>query len=182
MNLAIERFHQTVRATLPQATNILEVGCGEGFSTQAVLANRSLQSFAGDIFHGPVEEAKLRYPDAHYSVLNALTLPFPDQSFDGIFSLEVLEHLDDPARAIQEFKRVARFFLLLSVPNEPIFRIQRLMSGKGIANWGDHPEHVNHWSLRSFQGFLQGQGLKIEKAVSPAPFAWSIVLCRIVSS
>jgi 2-polyprenyl-3-methyl-5-hydroxy-6-metoxy-1,4-benzoquinol methylase len=99
---------------------------------------------------------------------------------DAVFSLEVLEHIPQPERALQEMMRVTRKYVLISVPNEPVFRIQRLLSGKGLRMWGDHPEHVNHWSFWGIQRFLAANGLHIITARTPPPFAWSVVLCATV--
>ena len=41
-------------------------------------------------------------------LVDAHVLPFPDDSFDGVLSLAVLEHLRDPYRAVQEVARVLR--------------------------------------------------------------------------
>jgi len=181
MRYAIGNLHRTVRDLLPvTATRILEVGVGEGFSAQDVLGDRTdLHSYGGDLHTPSVDEAASRYPPMHYSVFDAKHLPFPSNSVDLIYSLEVLEHIPQPADAVREFMRVARSHLLISVPNEPIFRIQRMMQGKGLSAWGDHPEHVNHWSLGGMRRFLDAQGLRVVTATSPPPFAWSVILCEV---
>lgn len=179
MRWSISRFHETVRDLLPAAQMVLEVGCGEGFSAQAALGGRpGMRSFGGDLFLDVVREARIRFPSMRYCVLDATRLPFADSCVDVVFSLEVLEHLPDPGAAVRELMRVSRRYVLLSVPNEPIFRIQRFMSGKGILLLGDHPEHVNHWSLWGFRQFVEAQGLTVLQAVSPLPFAWSVLLCE----
>ena len=47
------------------------------------------------------------------------TLPYPDQHFDVVFSHEVLEHVDDDARAMREMARVVApdGYIVLFVPN-----------------------------------------------------------------
>ena len=44
-------------------------------------------------------------------------LTFPDTSFDGVTILEVLEHLHNPEVALRQALRVARRFVIASVPS-----------------------------------------------------------------
>lgn len=44
-------------------------------------------------------------------------LPFSDQSFDTVTALDVLEHTDDFHRSFQELCRVARRYIVISLPN-----------------------------------------------------------------
>jgi SAM-dependent methyltransferase len=49
---------------------------------------------------------------------DAVHLPFPDETFDTVILLEVLEHLNDPIRAMQEARRVLKLdgILIISTP------------------------------------------------------------------
>ena len=181
MKLAIGRFHGQVRAMLPQPVeSLLEVGCGEGYSARAILGDQPRRPwFGGDLEHSAVVEARRRFPAMHYTVFDATKLPFPDASVDAIMSLEVMEHLPDPKRALQEFRRVARHHLVLSVPNDPVYRALRLVTGKGWSMWGDHPEHIQHWSTGQFVAFLESEGVRVQRVVSPGPFAWTIAVCDL---
>lgn len=51
---------------------------------------------------------------------DATSLPFADASFDAVTMFDVIEHVDDDARAIAEARRVLRpgGFLLVTTPNE----------------------------------------------------------------
>jgi SAM-dependent methyltransferase len=180
MAIALNRFHETVRSLFPPTVRtVLEAGCGEGFSAQAILSDKQqLKSFGGDLSYPALIEARTRFAPMRYSVVDAMQMPFADNSVDLVFSLEVLEHLPDPGAALQEYIRISNRYLLVSVPNDPIFRALRLASGKGLNMWGDHPEHIQHWIFPTFQHFLKQNGLTIRKAVLPFPFVWSVILCE----
>jgi SAM-dependent methyltransferase len=180
MAYAIQRFHTAIREMMPsEAGRVLEVGCGEGFSAKAVLDGRAnITAFGGDLSEQAVHEAAARFPPMKYNVMDATRLPFKDNAVDLVFSLEVLEHLPHADQALKEYARVSRRWLLLSVPNDAIFRALRLASGKGLTMWGDHPEHVNHWGVSGFKGFVQRHGLNIRRVTVPFPFVWTIILCE----
>ena len=50
---------------------------------------------------------------------DAESLPFRDKSFDTVVLGDVLEHLDDPLRAVAEARRVARRRVVATVPSYP---------------------------------------------------------------
>lgn len=51
---------------------------------------------------------RLKRDDRPFAVVDIHRLPYPDHSFDFVFCSHVLEHLDDPGKAIRELQRVAR--------------------------------------------------------------------------
>ncbi|MDR9403387.1 MAG: methyltransferase domain-containing protein [Halothece sp. Uz-M2-17] len=97
---------------LPQ--NILDVGCGIGGST--LYLAQKFKATAQGITLSPeqVKRAKERTTEAHlddqvqFQVANALDLPFADDSFDLVWSLESGEHFPDKAKFIQEAYRVLK--------------------------------------------------------------------------
>lgn len=181
MRVILGEFHQQVRAALPaDARLILEAGCGEGFSAREVLDGvPPRQCFGGDLRSEAVIEARRRFPAMQYSVLDVTALPFAANSVDLVMSLEVLEHLPDPAAAVREYARISRRYLLLSVPNDPIFRTLRFLSGRGVRRLGDHPQHIQHWTTASFAAFVEAQGVNILRVIQPAPAVWSVVLGEV---
>ena len=177
---AIDQFFLSIDRFFPPADIVLDAGCGEGYDVARILdANPQLIFHGIDISSKAVQKSRTMAPTMHSVVGSVFDLPYPDKSFDLVISLEVLEHLDNPPAAIAEYKRVTRRYLLLSVPNEPIFRSLRLLNGMNVAQLGDHPEHVQHWSINSFRKMLRDQGLTIVDSVVPVPYIWSIVLCEI---
>ncbi|MEV8319596.1 methyltransferase domain-containing protein [Streptomyces sp. NPDC059900] len=45
---------------------------------------------------------------ASFEVVDAMSLPYPDGTFDGVLSLESMMHMPDKLRALQEIRRVLR--------------------------------------------------------------------------
>jgi SAM-dependent methyltransferase len=54
----------------------------------------------------------------HGTHMDATRLTFADKSFDGVLALEVLEHIPEVERAVREAVRVARRFVIASVPSK----------------------------------------------------------------
>ncbi len=92
---------------------ILEVGCGLG-DDAAALAKRVAPGGAVVAIDGSramIDAARERHRDVaglSFDVADAAHLPFDDASFDACRIDRVLQHIDDPARAIAEMVRVLR--------------------------------------------------------------------------
>ena len=96
---------------LPPGTRLLEVGCGVG----AVLAILG-QEFPGIRLFGVDREPKqLAFAAEHLErsgveatlvEADALALPYPDESFDQVWMMWFLEHVDRPLAALREARRV----------------------------------------------------------------------------
>jgi 2-polyprenyl-3-methyl-5-hydroxy-6-metoxy-1,4-benzoquinol methylase len=154
----IDRFYGKVAAAVGPLDpgTVLDAGCGEG-ETLARLDSLLPASVTGvDLNPASVEFAAKRIPSGDFRVADLNDLPFEDDSFDLVLCLEVLEHIPDPAPALAELSRVCRGDILISVPSEPWFRLGSLARGKYLKDWGNHPEHVNHWNPRSLSEFLGG--------------------------
>jgi tocopherol O-methyltransferase len=97
-----------------QPTQILDVGCGIGGSA-LYLAERYKAAVTG-ITLSPVQakrateraEAAGITSMAQFQVADALNMPFPDQAFDLVWSLESGEHMPDKVKFLQECDRVLK--------------------------------------------------------------------------
>ncbi|MGJ3249290.1 MAG: methyltransferase domain-containing protein [Elainellaceae cyanobacterium] len=95
-----------------QANQILDVGCGIGGSS--LYLAETFNAIATGVTLSPVqanratERAQHANLDATFYVADALDLPFPDQSFDLVWSLESGEHMPDKVKFLQECHRVLK--------------------------------------------------------------------------
>ncbi len=166
-------YRELIRTIKPlKAKKILDVGCGEGFTLIKLRHAKIGEKLEGvDNSDEALALGKKVNPKLDIKKGNIYKLPYKDSSFDLLICTEVLEHLEDPGRALRELKRVSSKYVLLSVPNEPFFMIASFLK-----RGRDHPEHKNHWTAYSFKKFLRMNGLKI--SVARHPFPWTMVLVR----
>jgi 2-polyprenyl-3-methyl-5-hydroxy-6-metoxy-1,4-benzoquinol methylase len=156
-----------------------EVGCGEG-ELAVRLAARGLRVRGSDAFAEVIGEARRRAAAAGADV-DYTTRPVQelDPARDGaelVLCCEVLEHLDDPAGALETLTALAQPWLLVSVPREPLWRVLNLARLKYVRDLGNTPGHLHHWSRAGFLRFL-GPRLEVVEARSPLP--WTMALCRV---
>lgn len=108
-----ERLART-QALVPIGTrSVLDVGCGDGTSSAALLDRVPV------VVDLDLSPRALRFV-AGVPVAGSITaLPFPDRSFDVVLAAEVIEHLptDVMARALAEMGRVAENWVIVSTPN-----------------------------------------------------------------
>lgn len=155
-----------------------EVGCGEGHLTRLV-ARKGLDLRGSDVSPTVIEEARDRTRqvglDIPFRVADLFDLEPERDAAELILCCEVLEHLDDPDCALRFLTRLARPWLLLSVPREPLWRILNLLRGSYVRRLGNTPGHVQHWSKDSFLAFVTKQARVVEVR---SPIPWTMVLVR----
>ncbi len=185
-NLVVRRLMARFESTLDELftgadpQSLLDVGCGE-----AVLTHQWAQRLGdgrrvvGIDLDDPVlhaEWAKRTAPNLEYRVMKAENLPFADGEFDLASAIEVLEHVPDPEHTVAEMARVAKRWLLVSVPREPLWRALNMARGAYWKDLGNTPGHVNHWSKRSFVALLSRHGDVVQ---ARSPFPWTMLLVRL---
>lgn len=115
-------FRRVVAPYLAGAPRVLDVGCGPGGFT-AVLAGMAGHVVGLDVSPGWVARATENFRALGVAARAVLgdgeRLPFPEGSFDVVVLVDVLHHLDEPARVLEETQRVlsSRGRLLVFEPN-----------------------------------------------------------------
>lgn len=94
---------------VPPGADWVDVGCGTGALTAAVLAQAAPRRVRGyDLSPHHVEAARALVPDprAEFAQADATALPDPPASYQAAVSGLVLNFVPDPARALAEMRRV----------------------------------------------------------------------------
>ncbi len=156
---------------------VLEVGCGEGLLAAEVFARRAVASYQGfDLEERLVGLAGANCPGGSFATGSAYDLsPYLGQRFDYVIVSEVMEHLEQPHRALAQLCRLDAGRFLFSVPSEPVWRVLNVARLKYLAELGNTPGHLQHWSRRHF-GRLLARHFELERLTGSFP--WTIALCR----
>jgi len=179
--LLVDHFYgavdKLVRESASELSAVLEIGVGEGFSTQRIrqMVPLDAQFEASEFRADLVRLAQHRNPDIRVSQESIYALNRESSSFDLVFCLEVLEHLEDPRAGLTELARVCRKYCIVSVPREPIWRLLNMMRGKYIRGLGNTPGHLQHWSTSEFRGFV---AFAFDVVEVRTPLPWTILLMR----
>jgi ubiquinone/menaquinone biosynthesis C-methylase UbiE len=107
-----------VRRLLPReaGARILDAGCGDGALSAELAAATGARVFGTDLAFPRLRRASERAGPGRFSQASVYDLPYPDGSFSLAVCTDLLEHLDQPGRAMQELVRVSSRWVLVSVP------------------------------------------------------------------
>lgn len=98
-------------------SSIADIGCGTGYGTQ--LLSEMGQVVGLDVSENAIGYAKATYSSGEYILGDASAAPFKDASFDAVTAFEVIEHLPEPEKLLEECHRILKRggTLFLSSPN-----------------------------------------------------------------
>jgi ubiquinone/menaquinone biosynthesis C-methylase UbiE len=95
---------------LVPGVRVLDIGCGPGSLTAEMAGRVAPGEVIGiDASTQVIEQATAEHGDvARFATGDIFDLDFADDSFDIVHAHQVLQHLDDPVRALVELRRVTR--------------------------------------------------------------------------
>lgn len=137
---------------------LLEIGCGNGSVSKYIHDKYKVSVTGTDIDNDQIKIARKGIKDKEgmrFFFADATCLPFKDESFDIIFSINVLHHISGWLSALKEIDRVLardRYFLLAELLfKKKSIRFSRLLAGHsyGIVN------------LKELENFLKDNGYSV---------------------
>lgn len=128
------RRHDIVKDLLPFGDTYLDVGCWTGDSTILYNVFGKFKQVCGvDVSEVVLEDAASKGIKTYRVDINSEVLPFPDNYFDCITLVAVMEHLVDPYCILGEVRRILKpnGIFIIGVPNVASLSNRiRVMMGK----------------------------------------------------
>jgi SAM-dependent methyltransferase len=129
----------------------LDVGCGDGRWTYEIstFLETGADTYGIDFSEQAIGFARLINPHLHFSVQAGENIDFPDQYFDLVSTIEVIEHVEDGKEEafLAELRRVMADdgLLILTTPSW---------------NLKVPPHHFRHYTVERLQELLQEAGFE----------------------
>lgn len=176
-----------VRESISSASKkILDIGCGPG-TFLGNFAPESAECIGVDISSNQIEFATKKYGNhrLQFQKTDGL-LPYPENHFDTITSIELIEHLNtkEVKTLLQECHRVLKpgGQLVLTTPNYKSFWVilEKLVNRFSPVSY-EH-QHITHFSKKKLLDYLEKQGFKpkIRSYLGLSPFlaiiSWRLAL------
>lgn len=178
-----KRIKEVIKLLNPQPTdNIIDLGCGGGH----ILEKIPQGNLTGiDLLESMLKRAKEKAQKIgkHFTLIkgNVEDLPqeIKDQKFDKIIASEILEHVQNPDRLIDEILKIAhpKSVVVISIPNEKFINKLKQIFIKlkifsilfpNISKKMDEEWHLHSFDLDLLKKITQGK-LKLVK-IKPIPF------------
>ncbi|MCX6704290.1 MAG: class I SAM-dependent methyltransferase, partial [Candidatus Woesebacteria bacterium] len=120
------RFEEVSAVIEPVKGKILDIGCNDGTFSKVIFDKSGANQLVGmDVVEKTIDWAKNHWGKTgkmKFIVADAHKLPFESETFDAVFALEVLEHVIDPAKVLNEIKKVLKAdgYAVFLVPSDSL--------------------------------------------------------------
>jgi len=146
---------KTAYKFLPSTCNkILDIGAGAGFIEEYLIRNKNIQIYANDFSDISIEKLKKKFK-GNFEKQSIYNLKYPNNFFDCIFILEILEHIP-PSKVFTVLRDVKKILcrngsLIVSVPMNEVLEKMK-----------DNPNgHVRDYTYPLIKAELELTGFKI---------------------
>jgi 2-polyprenyl-6-hydroxyphenyl methylase/3-demethylubiquinone-9 3-methyltransferase len=180
---------QVLGASPKEPRRLLDIGCGAGFLANGIAREWKNSGLAGEIIGVDLSEESLsvaRARDATGSVrylkMSADALEFEDQSFDVVFAMDFLEHVEKPERVVREVARLLKpggKFFFHTFNRNPLSTLIVIKGVEWFVKNTPDEMHVSHLFIKpaELKKYCQQSGLCVVelRGVAPRFFSWAFL-------
>jgi O-antigen biosynthesis protein len=167
------RYYSQVRSEIvdlvpPATKRLLSIGCGSGATEKHIKELYRIAEVSAFEREGSVSDTLRSNVDSvNIGNVEENPLPYPDEHFDAVLTLDVLEHLVDPEKILKECKRVMKpdGVLIVSIPN---IRHHEILLRLSAGDFYSRPEgildytHLHFFTNKTIIDMLTRNGFTIE--------------------
>lgn len=169
-SLAALRLQYGLEALAQTTGRVLILGCGAGRYVRALARERpDLIVHGGDLSLGALREARRRAPGHHYVRMDASRLPYRDATFGAVIFFDLLEHVPEHQRMLDEIARVLvpggvlHCFVPLEGEPDTVYQVLGRSRWFPIIRWKrDHVGHINHFTVEDVLHEVTAAGLRVD--------------------
>jgi len=156
---------------------LLEVGCSTGYFLKAAQNTYEVTGVEPSAWSGRYAREKLGLEIAASTLQEA---HFPDDCFDVVALIDVIEHVTDPLGMMREVARVVRDDGIVYLVTPDIGSLSaRVLRGKW---WGLRPAHIYYFSRKTLRALLNAAGFDVLEMHSYGRiFTWRYWLSRLTN-
>ncbi|MDP5254718.1 MULTISPECIES: 23S rRNA (guanine(745)-N(1))-methyltransferase [unclassified Vibrio] len=166
---------QLNRVLSPDASAILDLGCGEGFYTQGLHEELSARAnvpevYGIDISKVAVRYAAKRYRQCRFSVSSSYHLPFADQSLDGVVRI----YAPSEATELQRVLKANGLLLTVTPAQRHLYQLREQIY-TDVRLHAAEPELIEGFTLLENNRLSHTMSLSGQEAhdlLLMTPFAW----------
>ena len=140
-------------AALVESKNVLDIACGEGYGTAALMQSGAASVIGVDVSPEACEHAARRY-GIKTRLGDAQNIPLENASVDAIVSFETIEHVSSPEKFLDECARVLApgGQIIISTPNREVYL-------KGAP---ENPFHLKELDEQEFASLLAARFRRVK--------------------
>jgi len=149
----ISSFIQPLFRGIKESARILDVGCGTGANLEMLSEFGAAEGV--DVSNEALTFCRQRGLN-NVKLGEAEKLPYPDESFDLVTGLDVVEHLDDDLAGLSEMRRV------LKPEGVAVLFVPAFMFLWGVQD--DISHHRRRYTMKQLKDVVVSAGFEIERA------------------
>lgn len=146
---------------------VLDLGTGDGALLRYLLDHREIEARGLDIAPEAVAFCRAQGLDVALVDINRPVSEFVRQPVDYVILSEIIEHLPDPERLLNDLRPFVNKGFIVSIPNTGFHQHRlRLLLGRFPLQWLVTPgEHLRFWTRADFHWWVRQLGLEIGREI-----------------
>lgn len=162
------RRRAAVFASLVQpGDRVLDLGVGDGALLRYMIDNAGIEGLGIDISPKAVAFCRSQGLDVHLADVNEPLDAYLTEPVDYVVLSEIIEHIPDPERLLNDLRPHVRKGIIVSVPNTGFYQHRlRLLFGRFPLQWLVTPgEHLRFWTHADFLWWARQLDFEVVRAV-----------------